>query len=59
MSGLRARGGLEVAMTWADGKLVQATLKPSRDIPLKVRYAGKETEFQAKSGRTITFGPRP
>jgi alpha-L-fucosidase 2 len=57
VSGLRARGGLEVAITWADGKLVQATLKPSRDIPLKVRYAGKETAFQTNAGRMITLGP--
>ncbi|HWD00576.1 MAG TPA: glycoside hydrolase family 95 protein [Candidatus Sulfopaludibacter sp.] len=57
VTGLRARGGLEVGITWQDGKLVKATIKPSRDLPLKIRYAGKETTIQAKAGRVINFAP--
>jgi len=57
VTGLRARGGIEVAITWAAGKLVRATLKPSRDIPLKVRYAGKEIQIAAKAAQTYTLGP--
>src|SRR5579863_742896 len=43
VKGLRARGGLEVAIDWQNGKLVKATLKASVSKPVKVRYAGQET----------------
>jgi alpha-L-fucosidase 2 len=58
VSGLRARGGLEVAITWQNGKLVKAALKASQSKPVKVRYAGKEVALQAKAGQTYTFGPQ-
>jgi alpha-L-fucosidase 2 len=57
VSGLRARGGLEAAITWQNGKLVKAVLKASRTEPVKVRYAGKEIELPAKAGQTYTLGP--
>ena len=57
ISGLRARGGMDVAIAWQNGKLVRATLKASETRPLKVRYAGKEIELQAKAGQSYTFGP--
>jgi alpha-L-fucosidase 2 len=57
VSGLRARGGLEVAITWKDGKLVKATLKASESKPVKVRYNGKEVEIAARAGQTIQLGP--
>jgi alpha-L-fucosidase 2 len=58
VSGLRARGGLEVAITWKDGKLVQATLKPAESKAVKVRYNGKEIEIQAKAGQLIQLDPK-
>ncbi len=58
VSGLRARGGLEVAIAWQNGKLVKATLKASETQPVKVRYAGKEIELQAKAGQIYTLGPQ-
>jgi alpha-L-fucosidase 2 len=57
VSGLRARGGLTVEMSWKNGKLEKAVLTAREDIPVKVRYAGKEKEFRAKPGRSYTFGP--
>ena len=56
VSGLRARGGLEVAISWKDGKLVKATLTARESKPVKVRYAGKEVEFQAKAGTKYELG---
>jgi alpha-L-fucosidase 2 len=56
-TGLRARGGLDVALSWQDGKLVKATLAARRSKPVKVRYAGQETEIQAKAGQTYELGP--
>jgi alpha-L-fucosidase 2 len=57
VSGLRARGGLEVAISWRDGKLVKATLAAKESKPLKVRYAGKEVEIRAQAGQTYVLGP--
>jgi alpha-L-fucosidase 2 len=57
VSGLRARGGFEVALAWRNGKLTRATLAARESKPLKVRYAGRETEIQAKAGQTYELGP--
>jgi alpha-L-fucosidase 2 len=56
VSGLRARGGFDVAMEWKEGKLVRATLAARQDKPLKVRYAGKEVELQAQAGKVYELG---
>lgn len=57
VTGLRARGGFEVAIRWQDGKLAKATVLASASKPLKIRYRGKEVEIQAQAGRTYEFGP--
>jgi alpha-L-fucosidase 2 len=57
VSGLLARGGFEVALDWQNGKLVKATIAARRSMPLKVRYAGREIEIEAKAGQTYNFGP--
>ena len=57
VSGLRARGGMEVALQWANGKLERATVTARESKPVTVRYAGKEVKFEAKAGRTYQFGP--
>jgi alpha-L-fucosidase 2 len=56
VSGLRARGDLEVAIEWRNGRLVRASLAAKESKPLKVRYAGQETEIQARAGRTYVLG---
>jgi alpha-L-fucosidase 2 len=56
VTGLRARGGFEVSIEWAGGKLVKAVITPRESKPLKVRYAGKEKEYAAKAGQAITLG---
>jgi alpha-L-fucosidase 2 len=57
VSGLLARGGFEVALDWRNGKLVKATIAARQSKPLKVRYAGREIEIQAKAGQTYNLGP--
>jgi len=57
VSGLRARGGLGVTISWRDGKLVKATLTASESKPVTVRYAGKEVTIQAKAGQRYVLGP--
>jgi alpha-L-fucosidase 2 len=56
VTGLRARGGFDVSIEWAGGKLVKAVITPRESKPLKVRYAGKEKEYAAKAGQAITLG---
>ncbi len=57
VTGLLARGGVQVSIEWANGKLVKAILTARESKPLKVRYSGKEKQIQATAGRTYTFGP--
>jgi len=56
VTGLRARGGLDVAIAWKDGKLTRATLTARQSKPVKVRYAGREVEIQAKAGQRYELG---
>ncbi len=48
--GLRARGGVDVAIQWKDGKLDRAVLTANENKPVKVRYAGKETIGAVEEG---------
>ena len=57
VSGLCARGGLDVAIAWRGGKLTRAVLTARETKPLKVRYAGREIEIQAKAGQRYELGP--
>ncbi len=40
VKGLRARGGFEVDIAWADGRLSRAKIKTSADGPCRVRISG-------------------
>jgi alpha-L-fucosidase 2 len=53
ISGLRARGGFEVAMKWKDGKLQSAAINSPAPATFKVRYAGKTAEFSINTGQTL------
>jgi alpha-L-fucosidase 2 len=57
VTGLLARGGFEVSITWKDGKLVTAVVTARQSKPLKLRYSGREIEIQARATKTYTFGP--
>jgi alpha-L-fucosidase 2 len=55
VTGLMARGGFEAGIEWSNGRLTRASLRATESKPLKVRYAGKEVEIQARAGRTYEF----
>jgi alpha-L-fucosidase 2 len=52
VSGLRARGGFEVAMTWKEGRLVSATVKSLLGKPVTVKYGDKTTELNTEAGKS-------
>jgi len=53
VSGLRARGGHEVAMEWKGGKLLSASIRNSESAVVKVRYDSKTVEVSIKAGQTL------
>jgi alpha-L-fucosidase 2 len=56
ISGLRARGGYEINLSWQNGKLVSATVKNiSGDGKCKVRYGVKVVELAVKKGAAKTL----
>ena len=56
VTGLRARGGFEVDIAWADGKLTRAVLRSARRAECKVRYGNKTvaTVVDADRPRELT-----
>jgi alpha-L-fucosidase 2 len=55
VTGLRARGNLEVDIEWRDGKLLQATFHPRQDTKVKVRYGERCEDLQLKAGQAALF----
>jgi alpha-L-fucosidase 2 len=50
VTGLRARGGFEVAMQWKDGRLVRADIRANKAGPCVVHYGDKQRIMQANPG---------
>jgi alpha-L-fucosidase 2 len=53
VSGLRARGGFEVAMQWKDGKLQSAAIHNAAPAMFTVRYGSKTAEVPIEAGQTL------
>jgi alpha-L-fucosidase 2 len=56
VTGLRARGGFEMDITWKDGRLTQATLRSRRGKPCTVRYGEKVITFSTEAGASYRLG---
>ncbi|MGV3616536.1 MAG: glycoside hydrolase family 95 protein [Fimbriimonas sp.] len=53
VTGLRARGGFAVDIEWAEGQLVQATVRSLGGTKCRVRHRGKSVEVVVKRGGTV------
>lgn len=56
VTGLKARGGYEVSISWKDGELVSCTVKSTLGHPFTVRYGEKTKDFELAAGQSVTFG---
>ena len=54
VTGLRARGGFDVSLSWRDRRLVEATLVSRLGNPLTVRYGEQVRRFPTTRGQRVT-----
>jgi alpha-L-fucosidase 2 len=55
VSGLRARGGFEVEMTWKNGQLQSAVVRSELGGPCAVRYRDKTIELKTEPGKSYSL----
>lgn len=55
ITGLRARGGFEIDLTWKDGKLKYAKVRSIKGNPCTVRYGRHVMQLQIKAGTYQTL----
>jgi alpha-L-fucosidase 2 len=53
VSGLKARGGFEVNMSWKDGKLSSCEIKSILGNPCIIRYGEKTKTFDIPAGKSV------
>jgi Trehalose and maltose hydrolases (possible phosphorylases) len=53
VSSLKARGGYEVSIRWADGEMTSCEIKSLFGKPFTVRYAGKTRDFTLAAGKSV------
>jgi alpha-L-fucosidase 2 len=55
VSGLRARGGFQVDITWQNGKLIATTIHSDTGEPCSVSYSGKTVDIKVKKGHSVSL----
>jgi alpha-L-fucosidase 2 len=55
VTGLCARGGLEVDLAWKDGALTRAVIRSKLGNPCLVRCNGHEIELKTEPGKSYTL----
>jgi len=58
VTGLRAKGGIEVDMLWKQGRLMTAELRFSQDVTVELHYGAESVRVEGKAGdhRSLIFG---
>jgi len=56
ITGLRARGGYELDLSWRDGKLEQAVIRAKSGVNPRVRYGDKVVDCPLEAGGTLRLG---
>jgi alpha-L-fucosidase 2 len=57
VTGLRARGGFTVDMTWASQKLSSARIVSESGTPFRIRHAEKTSDHELPAGTALAFKP--
>lgn len=57
VSGLRARGGFEIDLRWADGALIGADVRSLRGFPCTLRYRGGSDRCELPAGEVFHYDP--
>lgn len=55
VTGLRARGGFEVDLSWSGGKLQNATIRSASGGPVKVRYGQSTATVNVRAGKGLVL----
>lgn len=55
VTGLRARGGFDVDLSWKDGKLVKATVRSTAGNPVRLRYGSATRDLTPKKGESVSW----
>ncbi len=55
VTGLLARGGFEVDITWKAGKLTETVIRSKVGSPCRLIYGGRTHEFETRAGQTYRF----
>lgn len=55
VTGLCARGGFEVSISWKNRRLVSAVIKSNAGLPCRVVYGDKSWSFETKKGKSYSL----
>jgi alpha-L-fucosidase 2 len=58
VTGLCARGGFDVSMTWKGGKLISATIHSTTGGPCRISYGGQLVDLKIKKGQSVVLDGR-
>jgi len=55
VKGLKIRGGAEIDISWKDGELQKATIRPQNSFSTVICYKGIKQEIMLEKGRVFEF----
>jgi alpha-L-fucosidase 2 len=56
VTGLRARDGFEIDLSWSAGDLTRVVIRSTLGRPARIRYAGQTLNLHLPAGQTTTLG---